>query len=84
MTLPVYYHWEFATGSGGDFETLARRLKPQPVAANVGRRPLRVGKQPFGLPDGGVLQLEGALVAPGELTRPAPTRRVPRPSCASS
>ena len=27
--LPVYYHWEFATGSGGDFETLARRLKPR-------------------------------------------------------
>ena len=23
--LPVYYHWEFATGEGGDFETLARR-----------------------------------------------------------
>jgi hypothetical protein len=73
VTLPVYYHWEFATGSGGDFETLARRLRPQPVASDVGRRPLRVGKQPFGLPNGGVLQLEGALVAPGELTRPAPT-----------
>jgi hypothetical protein len=73
VTLPVYYQWEFATGTGGDFETLARRLTPRPVAANVGRRPLRVGKQPFGLPDGGVLQLEGALVAPGELTRPAPT-----------
>ena len=37
VTLPVYYHWEFATGSGGDFETLARRLKPQPVGG--GRRP---------------------------------------------
>jgi hypothetical protein len=73
VKLPVYYHWEFATGSGGDFETLARRLKPQPVAANVGRRPLHVGTQPFGLPDGGVLQLEGALVAPGPFTRPAPT-----------
>jgi hypothetical protein len=73
VTLPVYYTWEFATGTGGDFETLARRLRPQPVAANVGRRPLRVGRQPFGLPDGGVLQLEGALVAPGPFTRPAPT-----------
>ena len=73
VTLPVYYHWEFATGSGGDFETLARRLKPQAVAADVGRRPLRVDSQPFGLPSGGVLQLEGALVAPGPFTRPAPT-----------
>ena len=73
VKLPVYYQWEFATGSGGDFETLARRLEPQPVAANVGRRPLRVGTQPFGLPDGGLLQLEGALVAPGPFARPAPT-----------
>ena len=70
--LPVYYHWEFATGTGGDFETLARRLTPRPVG-DVGRRKLRVGRQPFGLPDAGVLQLEGALVAPGELTRPAPS-----------
>jgi hypothetical protein len=71
--LPVYYHWEFATGSGGDFETLARRLKPQAAAADIGRRPLRVGGQHFGLPDGGVLELEGALVAPGQHTRPEPS-----------
>ena len=70
--LPVYYHWEFATGAGGDFETLARRLKPRAVGPDVGKRKLRVGKQPFGLPNAGVLQLEGALVAPGELTRPVP------------
>ena len=25
--LPVYYHWEFATGPVGDIETLARRIK---------------------------------------------------------
>jgi hypothetical protein len=72
VRLPVYYHWEFATGSGGDFETLARRLEPRP-AGDVGRRKLHVGRQPFGLPDAGVLQLEGALVAPGELQRPAPS-----------
>ena len=34
---------------------------------------MRVGTQPFGLPDGGVLQLEGALVAPGPFARPVPT-----------
>ena len=84
VTLPVYYHWEFATGSGGDFETLARRLRPQPVAANVGRRPLRVGTQPFGLPDGGVLQLEGALVAPGAVHAARADRRRSATSCASS
>ena len=71
--LPVYYQWEFATGSGGDFETLARRLTPRAVGSDVGKRKLRVGRQPFGLPSPGVLQLEGALVAPGELTRPAPS-----------
>ena len=28
LTLPVYFHWEFATGPVGDFEELARRLDP--------------------------------------------------------
>ena len=42
-TLPVYYHWEFATGSGGDFETLARLLTAAAGRGDVGRRPLRVG-----------------------------------------
>ena len=73
-TLPVYYHWEFATGAGGDFETLARRLQPQPVARE--RRPAaapRRARSRSGCPNGGVLQLEGALVAPGAFTRPAPT-----------
>ena len=31
VTLPVYFHWEFTTGVAGDFEELARRLKPFPV-----------------------------------------------------
>ena len=37
VTLPVYYRWEFATGTGGDFETLARRL--QAAAGRGERRP---------------------------------------------
>jgi hypothetical protein len=73
VELPVLYHWEFATGAGGDFESLARRLEPRAVGPHVGRRRLRVGRQPFGLPDAGVLQLEGALVAPGTFTRPSPS-----------
>lgn len=28
IELPVYFHWEFSTGPAGDFEELARRLKP--------------------------------------------------------
>ena len=78
VTLPVYYHWEFATGSGGDFETLARRLRPQPVAANVGRRPLRVGTQPFGLPDGGVLAARGRARRAGAVHAAGADDRVPQ------
>jgi hypothetical protein len=34
VRLPIYYHWEFATGDAGDFEALARRLKPMKVSAH--------------------------------------------------
>ena len=27
VTLPVYFHWEFRTGAGGDFESLVGLLK---------------------------------------------------------
>jgi hypothetical protein len=61
VRLPVYYHWEFSTGSGGDFESLASRLVGRPVPPGIGQRPLRVENQPYGLPDLGVVVLEGAL-----------------------
>ena len=64
VDLPVYYHWEFSTGAGGDFESLVRRLRGLPVPEGVGSRMLRVGDAAFGLPDGGVLPLEGALRPP--------------------
>ncbi len=67
VALPVYYQWEFSTGSGGDFESLAARLVGRPAPDSLGRRPLRVQDQPFGLPDVGLLALEGALTSP-ELT----------------
>ncbi len=73
VRLPVYYHWEFSTGIGGDFESLASRLQGRQAPAGIGRRPLRVENQPFGLPDQGVLTLEGALTS----TEPAP---LPAPS----
>ena len=37
----LLHHWEFRTGVGGDFESLARRLKPQPAPAGLGQRPHR-------------------------------------------
>ena len=36
MDLPVYFHWTFATGPQGDFESLARELKPFKCPPTVG------------------------------------------------
>ena len=66
VTLPVYYHWEFHTGAGEDFEGLADRLKPRPVPEEAGKRPMDISQPGFaatGLPPGLTLQLEGALRA---------------------
>jgi hypothetical protein len=35
VVLPVYYHWEFDTGEAGDFEYLARRLRPVRASAQT-------------------------------------------------
>ncbi len=84
VRLPVYYSWEFATGAGGDFESLARALRPRPLPEGVGRQPVHFGSAGPPLPEidpaaaGGVVELPGALVPPGssvppwpEATRPA-------------
>jgi hypothetical protein len=64
LELPVYFHWEFSTGSQGDFESLARRLRGQIPPEGIGRLPVDLRAAGFGLPDAGVLQLEGALTVP--------------------
>ncbi|HZD37583.1 MAG TPA: hypothetical protein VE664_02975 [Actinomycetes bacterium] len=70
VVLPVYFHWEFHTGPEGDFESLARRLTPQPLPEGVGTRTVFIGAADPALPrlgpaaPGAVLALEGALVAP--------------------
>jgi len=38
VALPVYFSWEFTTGDAGNFESLARRLKPAIAPPGVGRR----------------------------------------------
>lgn len=45
---PYYYNWYFKTGAGGDFEALARLLKPAVPAADIGKRMLDVQRP--GLP----------------------------------
>jgi hypothetical protein len=67
VQLPVLYRWEFRTGEGGDFESLARRLTPKPAPPGLGRRPMDVSQPGFALPaafpPGATLGLEGALQA---------------------
>jgi len=69
VTLPIYFQWNFRTGTGGDFESLVTRLKARELPADVGKRPMDItdpGFQIAALPaDAGrtVLGLEGALRA---------------------
>jgi len=66
--LPVYFHWEFRTGIGGDFESLVGLLKAREVPSNVGKRPIDLTNPGFTIDPpptpgakGTTLGLEGAL-----------------------
>lgn len=63
--LPVYYHWEFRTGIGGDFATLVSALRPHPAPSELGRRPIDISRPGFHtdkpIPTGTTLAIEGAL-----------------------
>jgi len=65
VTLPVYHHWRFRTGEGGDFESLVRLLRAVPVPEGLGTRPMDISRPGFRLPstfpDDAQLALEGAL-----------------------
>ena len=70
ILLPVYYSWEFGTGGGGDFASLAKLLHPRPLDSKTGTADLDVGDAGEGLPvipdssPDRILRLEGALLAP--------------------
>ena len=72
LSLPYYYSWSFHTGETGDFESLVRLLKPQPVDKRVGVRDMDVQTPGSNLPGitepqlKGVLRLGGALRVPRE------------------
>jgi hypothetical protein len=51
VRLPVYHHWEFATGSAGDFKSLATRLEAHAPGAGVGTRPLDITTPGFTVAD---------------------------------
>lgn len=70
VRLPVYYHWEFATGRAGDFEELARRLKPFTAPESMGVERMYIGNAGPELPatpatdPKAYLEMDGALRAP--------------------
>lgn len=63
LALPVYHHWRFMTGEGGDFEHLVSILKKKALPRTVGQRPIDVSRPGAGLPPAASqpLSLEGAL-----------------------
>jgi hypothetical protein len=65
VELPVYYHWEFRTGAGEDFEELVRRLEAREMPPEVGKRPMDISRPGFEFQPTAdvpaVLGLEGAL-----------------------
>jgi hypothetical protein len=68
VILPIYYRWEFRTGTGGDFESLVAALKARKMPETVGKRPIDLSEPGFKIEpppvagaEGTVLGLEGAL-----------------------
>lgn len=65
VTLPIYFQWEFRTGTGGDFESLVGKLKAREIPATVGKRPIDISDPGFAIEPpttaGTTLGLEGAL-----------------------
>jgi hypothetical protein len=82
VEFPIYYRWQFNTGTVGDFEYLVRILQPKPVDLRVGRRDMDMTQPGANLeweeaPDfdlGGILRLGGALQVPRK-TLPAEERQ---------
>ncbi len=65
VELPVYHHWRFRTGEGGDFESLVRLLRAVAAPEGLGTRPMDISRPGFELPATFPaemkLALEGAL-----------------------
>lgn len=65
VLLPVYYSWEFRTGAGGDFASLARLLR---IASppGLGQRAVAIGRPGFvftePVPPSTTVKVEGALM----------------------
>lgn len=64
VRLPVYHHWEFRTGSGGDFDSLVRRLRPA-VMPGLGLREVDISQPGFDAGGASTARLQGALASFG-------------------
>src|SRR5207247_1240170 len=83
LELPVYFHWEFSTGPAGDFESLARKLKPLITPAVLGYErtylhPEELDVAGLGRDDAvAYTWIEGALQAPAVAGAPTPAAGEP-------
>jgi len=68
---PVYFRWSFRTGASGDFETLVRLLRPEPVDRRVGTREMDVLFPHPGVSGLTNPALDGYLMLGGALRPPA-------------
>jgi hypothetical protein len=67
VELPVYHSWAFATGAGGDFQSLAMLLRARPLPPGIGVKLIDVSDSGLAVPvpAGTTLPLAGALVPVG-------------------
>jgi hypothetical protein len=76
VSVPVYAHWRFRTGPGGDFRTLAASLRPGAASTTTGVAPVRYPR----VPDAPLLGVRGALAPVGrEGGEPPPDGGEPPP-----
>ena len=63
VELPVYYSWSFATGAGGDFQSLAMLLRARPLPPGIGVQPIDVSQSGLAvdIPAGTTIPIAGAL-----------------------
>ena len=71
VELPVYFSWQFTTGDAGNFESLARKIRPAIAPPGVGRRRVdatRPWPEATLTPDdpGAEVVVEGPVVSPQE------------------
>ncbi len=74
-TFPFYYHWEFATGALGDFETLVSMLTPIITKEDTGKLQMDIQDPGFNLQNvasSKTIGVEGALKPPGMKSDPFP------------